>query len=110
LESPLISTALIILVISNLLNLDQIAETGSLIFLIIYTAVNVANLKLRKRTGSRLWIVWPGIISTTFSFCVLFYFQVLKASISGYLLLAIVLTGFAYQWFYQTYGKGTLTG
>ena len=106
----LLATALIVLVISNLLNLDEIAETGSLIFLIIYTAVNTANLKLKKQTGSKPWIVWLGIVSTTFSFCILFYFQMLKASISGYLFLAIVLAGFAYQWFYQTYRKAKRTG
>jgi hypothetical protein len=34
----------------------------------------------------------------------------LKASISGYLFLAIVLAGFAYQWFYQKYRKANLAG
>ena len=106
----LLTTAIIILIISNLLDLDEIAETGSLIFLIIYTAVNVANLKLRKQTDSKPWIVWLGIASTTLSFCVLFYFQMLKSSISGYLLLAIVLTGFTYQWYYQRYRKAKLAG
>ena len=106
----LLTTALIILVISNLLNLEQIAETGSLIFLIIYTAVNVANLKLRKKTGSKSWIVWLGIVGTTLSFFVLFYFQMFKASISGYLFLVIVLTGFAYQWYYQKYRKAKFAG
>jgi amino acid transporter len=106
----LLTTALIVLVISNLLKLDEIAETGSLIFLIIYTAVNAANLKLRKQTDSKSWIVWLAIISTTFSFCVLFYFQMLKASISGYLFLAILLAGFAYQWLYQKYRKAKPAG
>jgi hypothetical protein len=31
----------------------------------------------------------------------------LKASISGYLFLAIVLAGFGYQWFYQKYRKAS---
>jgi len=106
----LLITALIILVISNLLNLDAIAETGSLIFLIIYTAVNVANLKLRKKTSSRAWVVWLGILSTASSFLALFYFQMLKASISAYLFLVIIVSGFAYQWIYQWYRKAKPVG
>jgi hypothetical protein len=43
-------------------------------------------------------------------FCVLFCFQMLKSSISGYLLLAIVLTGFAYQRYYQRHRKAKLAG
>jgi amino acid transporter len=101
----LLITALIILAISNLLNLDAIAETGSLVFLIIYTAVNVANFRLRKQTSIKACVVWLGIVSTTFSFVALFYYQILEAILSAYLFLTIVLAGFAYQWFYQRYRK-----
>jgi amino acid transporter len=97
----LLITGLIVLIISNFLNLEAIAETGSLIFLVIYTAVNVANLRLRKQTYSNLWIVLLGILGTIFSFITLFYFQIAKTSISIYLFLVIVLAGFVYQWFYQ---------
>ncbi len=45
----LLITGGIIIFIANLLDLESIAETGSMIFLIIYTCVNVANFILRKQ-------------------------------------------------------------
>jgi amino acid transporter len=94
-------TGATVLVVANLLDLRAIAATGSLIFLVIYTAVNVANLRLRQRTASRPWIVWLGILCTAFSFLALLYFQVREGAVSAAVFGLIVVVGFVYEWWYQ---------
>lgn len=102
----LIVTGVIILTAANLLNLESIAETGSMIFLLIYTMVNIANLKLRTKTGSHPLIIWFAIAGTTLSFAALFYFQVIRNSPSVWLLLGVCLTGFTYEWIRQRLSPG----
>lgn len=47
---------------TTLNSLETIASFSSLTFLLVSLAVGVANLKLRRRTHSRLWIVLSGIL------------------------------------------------
>lgn len=99
----LLINGFLVVIFANTLNLQAIAETGSLIFLIIYSAVNVANLRLRRQTKSKAWIIWLGIIGTIFCFIMLFYFESLQDSISIKLLLAVFALGILYQWFNQRF-------
>jgi amino acid transporter len=48
--------AVLALVVANFVPLDAIATMGSAGFLIIFMAVNVANVRLARETGSRAWI------------------------------------------------------
>jgi amino acid transporter len=52
------------LIIANLVPLDAIATMGSAGFLIIFMAVNVANVLLARETGSRAWISGLAAIFT----------------------------------------------
>ncbi|MEA1889363.1 MAG: APC family permease [Pseudomonadota bacterium] len=101
----LLITGLMVLLVSNLLDLGSIAETGSLIFLLIYTAVNIANFKLRRQTASNPFIVMLGIVATGLIFSTLIYYLILEADLSIYLFMAILVTGFLYQWFYQKHRR-----
>jgi len=97
----LILTGLLTLLLTNILDLESIAETGSLIFLSSYAIVNVANLKLRKKTNSSAWIIWLGIIGTGLSSIALGYYLIQRGGFSIYLFLIIILVGFLYQWIYR---------
>lgn len=97
----LLITGGIVLLITNTLNLESIAEVGSLVFLMIYTAVNIANFKLRHQTKSKIWLVVLGISGTTFAFAALFYYQWQKDSFSIYVFLGLILLCFIYEWFFQ---------
>jgi amino acid transporter len=92
--NALIITGVIIFIIANTLNLESIAETGSLVFLMIYTFINIANLKMYRQTDSKRRIIIPGIIGTGFSFCMLYYFQILNKTLTVYLFPAIILASF----------------
>jgi amino acid transporter len=60
-EGLLISAA-ITLVLANALNIERIATAGSAAFLVIFAAVNVANFRLRKRTGALPWLAVAGAV------------------------------------------------
>jgi amino acid transporter len=63
LEGTLI-TAVLALVMANLVPLEAIATMGSAGFLLLFMLVNVANLLLARDTGSRGWISGLAILST----------------------------------------------
>jgi len=56
----LLITSCVTLFIANLIDLSSIATMGSAGFLLIFAAVNGANTKLAKETGSRRWISLAG--------------------------------------------------
>jgi ABC-type iron transport system FetAB permease component len=58
-------------VIANLVPLEAIATMGSAGFLLVFTAVNVANLRLARQTASRRWISAAAALSTGLALLVL---------------------------------------
>jgi len=97
----LLVTGLLVLIIANLLELESIAEAGSMIFLLVYTAVNIVNFRLRKETSSNPWIIGLGIMGTGLILLTLGYYLAKEGNISVYLFLAILIGGFIYQLYYQ---------
>lgn len=69
-EGTLITAALA-LVIANLVPLEAIATMGSAGFLLLFMAVNLANLRLARETGSRAWISALATLSTAVALIVL---------------------------------------
>jgi amino acid transporter len=67
----LILTTGITLVIANLFDLSSISMMGSAGFLVIFAAVNAANVRLSKETMSRRWISLVGVIACLVAFFVL---------------------------------------
>lgn len=63
----LLLTAAITLLLANVLNLSRIATIGSAGFLIIFGAVNVANLRLRRRTRAAAWLPASGAALCAFA-------------------------------------------
>jgi len=58
----LLISAALTLAIANLFDLSRIATIGSAGFLIIFAAVNAANIRLRKYTRSTTWLPALGIL------------------------------------------------
>ena len=59
----LLITAVLTLLMANIFDLSSISTIGSAGFLIIFAAVNTANIRLRRKTGSNLWIPLLGVMS-----------------------------------------------
>lgn len=64
-------TAAVALAIANLVPLEAIATMGSAGFLLLFIAVNIANLRLARDTGSRSWISGLAALSTAIALIVL---------------------------------------
>jgi amino acid transporter len=69
-EGTLITAALA-LVIANFVPLEAIATMGSAGFLLLFMAVNLANLRLARDTGSRAWLSAVAALSTAIALIVL---------------------------------------
>jgi len=70
LEGTLI-TAVLALVIANVVPLEAIATMGSAGFLLLFMAVNIAAVRLARDTGSRAWISALAALSTAIALIVL---------------------------------------
>jgi amino acid transporter len=57
-------TAALALIVANVVPLDAIATMGSAGFLLLFMAVNLANVKLARDTRSRAWISGLAALST----------------------------------------------
>jgi hypothetical protein len=69
-EGTFIAAALALLV-ANFVPLEAIATMGSAGFLLIFMAVNIANVRLARDTGSRTWISALAALSTAAALIVL---------------------------------------
>ena len=90
----LIITSALTLIIANLFDLSSIAMMGSAGFLIIFAAVNTANLRLHDETGSKRWIAFSGLALCSFAFSGLVW-QIAKTS-PNKLLILVFMAGSAF--------------
>jgi amino acid transporter len=56
-------TALLTLVVANFFDLTSISTMGSAGFLLIFAAVNAAQMRQARRAGSRGWIAGAGVVA-----------------------------------------------
>lgn len=64
-------TAVLALVVANFVPLDAIATMGSAGFLLIFMAVNLANVRMARQTGSRAWLSVIAALATGFALAIL---------------------------------------
>jgi uncharacterized protein len=64
-------TALLAMLVANFVPLEAIATMGSAGFLLIFMAVNIANVRMARETGSRAWLSGLAAFSTGFALVVL---------------------------------------
>ncbi|MBP2134193.1 amino acid transporter [Methanomicrobium sp. W14] len=97
-------TAAITLVITNTLDLQDISTMGSAGFLIIFAAVNYANVRLSKETGSKRIIPALGTVLCLAAAGFLVYDTVVTAPVK--LLVLVVMFGLAFGIEYLYYHLG----
>jgi amino acid transporter len=103
-EGLLITTGLT-LILANLLDLSSISIVGSAGFLIIFAAVNGANVKLYSETNSLRWLSSLGVVSCLFALLALIW-QILETS-PVKLVALVVMAGlsFAVEAIYRIYRR-----
>jgi amino acid transporter len=89
----LITTALT-LVVANLFDLSSISTMGSSGFLLIFAAVNVANMRLAKKTDSRAWQSLFGAIACILALTALIWQTALDAPLK--ILILVVMLGLSF--------------
>ncbi len=89
----LIVTTVITLLVANLFDLSSISTMGSSGFLLIFAAVNGANVKLAGKTHSRWWISALGMIACLGALIALLW----QTSITwpGHILILVAVAGLA---------------
>ena len=93
----LITTGLT-LVAANWLDLNSIATIGSAGFLLIFSAVNVANVILSKQTGSLGWISGFGALACLVALFALLWQIEMEAPLKILVLVAIALAPIVQMW------------
>lgn len=87
----LLITSVLTLLASNFLDLSSISLMGSAGFLIIFAFVNVANVRLHRKTNSQIWISAIGAIASVTAFVALVW-RISESMPSKLWLLGVMLT------------------
>ena len=87
----LLITSVLTLLASNFLDLSSISLMGSAGFLIIFAFVNIANVRLHRKTNSRIWISAIGAIASVTAFIALVW-RISESMPSKLWLLGVMLT------------------
>ncbi len=94
-------TVALVLIFTNLFDLEGIAMLGSAVFLLIYGAVNVAHLRLYRETGARPLLVWASILGCLAAFGVLAAYEVRHSPMTLAILVGVLVLCFLTEWIYQ---------
>ncbi|MEZ5335146.1 MAG: APC family permease [Methanolobus sp.] len=97
----LLITSVLTLIVANLFDLSSISLMGSAGFLLIFGAVNAANLRLSKKTGSVRWISLTGIIVCLLALATLIWYTLINSPKSILILVFMVISAFATESFYR---------
>lgn len=92
-----------IIIITNIFNLQSIANMASITFLLCYLAVFVANWKLRKETQSSKFLIVIGIISMSAILLSFIYTIIQTTPITSILLLIFLIFSFLLEYFLIMY-------
>ncbi len=107
-RSGLFITSFIILLLIVLLDLNSVVMLGSAAFLLIYLSVNLAHLRLYKKTDANRYIIWSAVIGCSFSFIVLVYYEIVNSPLTLYILALLLIISFLFEWLYRKYRFGSL--
>jgi amino acid transporter len=83
-------TALVIIVLANLVDLTAIASLGSVVALVIFLMVAFAGMRLRSETGSRSWVIVTAIVATA-TVLIIFLIQTLRTEPQTFIAMVVVL-------------------
>jgi len=85
-------TSGLVLVFVLLFPLSAVASMGSAGFLLVYSAVNIGHMRIRKQTGAKAWPVVASAITCLSLFVVLVYHMIATAPTSA-IALGVTLAG-----------------
>jgi len=98
----LLLTAAVSLVVANLFDLTSISTMGSAGFLLIFAAVNGANLRLRRRTGSVWWIPALGLLACVAALATLIWNRFETHPREIWVLVVMLVLAAAIEFIYRT--------
>lgn len=90
----LLITMAVTLIVANLFDLSSISTMGSSGFLLIFAAVNIANMRLAKNTDSRAWQSLLGAVACLLALTALLWQTALDAPIK--ILTLVVMLGLSF--------------
>jgi amino acid transporter len=85
-------TSGLVLVFVLLFPLSAVASMGSAGFLLVYSAVNIGHMRIRKQTGAKAWPVVASAVTCLSLFVVLVYHMIATAPTSA-IALGVALAG-----------------
>lgn len=97
----LIITSLITIIIANFFDLLSISTVGSAGFLIIFAAVNGANLKLYRLTNSKRLIPDLGLVACIGAQVILIWQTAISSPVRLMVLIIMALLAFVVEWLYR---------
>ncbi len=99
----LLLSAALTLALANILNLSRIATMGSAGFLIIFGAVNVANLRLRRLTRAVAWLPATGAVLCLLALAALIWETVKLDPYMLWVLAGLLATALAIEGAYRVF-------
>ena len=97
----LLLTAVAAALMANLFDLSSISMMGSAGFLLVFAAVNVANLRLRRKTSSRGWLSAAGAVACLGALGALIWQRLQVAPAQLWILLAMLGLAIAVEAVYR---------
>ena len=104
----LLITAAMTLIIANVFDISSISTMGSAGFLLIFAAVNGANLRLRRETGSNRWIPALGLLACSGALVVLLWQTYTTAPARLWTLAVMLVLAVTIEWLYRTFKRGEM--
>lgn len=97
----LLISAVLTLIVANSFNISSISTMGSTGFLIIFAAVNGANVRLAGKTGSNKWLPLLGIVVCLTSLLTLIGYTWQQNPQTLWILLAMLVASFSVEYTYR---------
>jgi amino acid transporter len=94
-------TAGLVLVFVLIFPLSAVASMGSAGFLLVYSAVNIGHMRIRKQTGAKAWPVVASAVTCLSLFVVLFYNMIATAPTSAIALGGTLAGSFLFEIAYR---------
>jgi amino acid transporter len=107
-KEGLLITSLLVVILTIFLDLGSVAMMGSAAFLLIYAGVNIAHLKLYKKTNANKYIIILAIMGCLFSFSTLVYYELYNSPQTLITLTIVVFASFLIEWSYRKYSQRKL--
>jgi amino acid transporter len=99
-------TAAMTVLIANTFDLSSISTMGSAGFLLLFAAVNGANLRLREQTGSNFWIPLAGLLACSGALISLIWQTYSTDASRLWTLVIMVALAMTIEWLYRRFRRG----